>query len=120
MRSVVPRIDNAELSDRMRLTANRYARWRRNAVVVAGREDCLFIKLHCHGMDPKDADVMIGEGRRVFLEGLVREARRWSDHLHFMTTRELVNVMLALCDGATGDPGRYRNYRLEPIREPAA
>jgi len=36
--------------------------------------------------------------------------------LHFVSAREMVNIILAACDGREGNPGDYRDYRLKPIR----
>ena len=37
-------------------------------------------------------------------------------HLHFVTAREMVNIVLAACDGRGKEPGQYRDYRFQPIR----
>jgi hypothetical protein len=97
----------------------RVALWQQPAITVEGRPDWVFIKLHCHGMDPRDEAVMLGQPLRRFLEQLVSDrgaaaARR----VHFVTAREMVNVILAACDGREGDPGQYRDYRLRPITPP--
>jgi hypothetical protein len=34
--------------------------------------------------------------------------------LHYVTAREMVNIIHAAEDGKTGNPGQYRNYRLPP------
>jgi hypothetical protein len=33
--------------------------------------------------------------------------------LHFVTAREMTNILLAACDGRDGNPGSYRDYRLK-------
>jgi hypothetical protein len=35
--------------------------------------------------------------------------------VHFVTAREMVNIVLAACDGLGGNPGEYRDYRLKRI-----
>jgi hypothetical protein len=35
--------------------------------------------------------------------------------VHFVTAREMVNIVLAACDGLEGNPGEYRDYRLKRI-----
>jgi len=35
--------------------------------------------------------------------------------VHFVTAREMVNLILAACDGVEGNPGQYRDYRFRLI-----
>jgi hypothetical protein len=37
-------------------------------------------------------------------------------HLHYVTAREMVNIVRAAEDGAHGNPGAYRDYGLPPLR----
>jgi hypothetical protein len=80
-------------------------------ISVAGQPDWLFVKLHCHGMDPRDEPAMMGTAVRRFLSDLMAEAKQGQLRLHFVTAREMVNIALAGCDGSSGDPGEQRNYR---------
>ena len=38
---------------------------------IKGRPDWLFIKLHCHGMDPRDEAARLGAPMRTFIEELL-------------------------------------------------
>lgn len=116
---VLPGIENAELSGRNPATARRLRLWKRAAVRVQDRPDWLFIKLHCHGMDPRDEASMFGEPMQRFLaELLAPERGDGACRLHFTTAREMVNIILAACDGKQGDPGEFRDYRLRLITPP--
>lgn len=114
----LPVIENAALTSANPPTMHRLELWRRAAITVMGRPDWVFIKLHCHGMDPWHEDVMMGAAMRRFLEEVVagqQDGRAY--HLHFVTAREMVNIALAACDGREGKPGEYRDYRLRRIGE---
>jgi hypothetical protein len=87
--------------------------WKQAAVRVVGRPDWLFIKLHCHSMDPTQHNAVLGDAMRCFLRELVEGATSRNETLHFVTAREMVNVILAACDGRDGNPGDYRDYRLK-------
>jgi hypothetical protein len=80
---------------------------------VQGRPDWLFIKLHCHSMDPTQEDAVRGGTMQRFLADLVGGATDRAEIIHFVTAREMVNIILAACDGREGNPGEYRNYRLK-------
>jgi len=86
--------------------------WKRAAVSVQGRPEWLFVKLHCHGMDPTQDPAMLGAPMRKFLADLGEQSAQAGDLLHFVTAREMVNMILAACDGRDGNPGEYRDYRF--------
>jgi hypothetical protein len=109
-------IENSALIGPSPATLNRLANWKRAAISVKGRPDWLFIKLHCHGMDPRDEDAMLGTPMQEFLRKLVDGAEERNEVLHFVSAREMVNVILAACDGCEGNPGDYRDYRLKRAR----
>jgi hypothetical protein len=78
-----------------------------------GRPEWLFVKLHCHGMDPRDEAAMFGTSMQGFLAELLDNGR--AGEVHFVTAREMVNIALAACDGRDGDPGAFRDYRLKLV-----
>jgi hypothetical protein len=105
-------IENAEIAAGNPPTLARLDFWKRMAVTVSGRPDWVFIKLHCHSMDPREQEAMSGPPVSTFLRELVQRSRQTGERLHFVTAREMVNMILAACDGYDGDPGLYRDYRL--------
>jgi hypothetical protein len=108
-----PGIENGEITGRNPPTAKRFKLWQEAAIAVRGRPEWLFVKLHCHGMDPRDEQVMLGSQVQQFLSELLDPpGRRDKYRVHFVTAREMVNIALAACDGKGGNPGGYRDYRL--------
>ena len=116
-RSAKPRIDNASITRKNPLSVRRLGLWKSAAIRVLGRPDWVFIKLHAHGMDPLQKESVTGEPMRKFLEELVRGASERKETLHFASAREMVNIILAACDGKEGNPGLYRDYRFKRFRE---
>ena len=111
-----PRIENSEVSGLNPPTVDRFRLWMRQAICVAGRPDWIFVKLHCHGLDPRDEPVMFGGAIRQFLQDLMDLSRNTkSFRPYFVTAREMANIALAACDGCEGEPGEFRDYRLRPI-----
>lgn len=111
----LPRIENSELSGRRPPSLRRLALWQGAGIRVRGRPDWMFVKLHCHGMDPRDESAMLGDAHRAFLRELAQWSRESRTLVHFATTREMVNMLLAACDGCSGSPGDYRDYRLQLV-----
>ena len=110
------RIDNASLTGTNLPSLHRLDLWKRAAISVKGRPDWLFIKLHCHGMDPRHEDAILGSSMQRFLDELISGAEKRNEVLHFVSAREMVNIIFAACDGKEGNPGEYRDYRLRRAR----
>jgi hypothetical protein len=106
-------IDNGAMTTANPPTLRRLRAWKEAGISVRGRPDWLFLKLHCHGMDPTQEDVMLGSSMRSFLHDLVPGAPQRGEHLHFVTAREMVNIILAACAGREGNPGEFRDYRYK-------
>lgn len=113
IRSARPAFDNGALTASKPATMNRFSLWKQAQVRVLGRPDWLFIKLHCHSMDPTQKDAVIGDSFRNFLAALVGGAADRKETLHFVAAREMTNILLAACDGRDGNPGDYRDYRFK-------
>ncbi len=116
-RSLSPTLETGAITQPNPMTLHRLALWKQAKVRVAGRPDWLFIKLHCHSMDPHQQDAVIGDSFRKFLEELVCGAGERKETLHFVTAREMANIALAACDGKNGNPGDYRDYRFKRLKD---
>lgn len=112
-----PRIENGALVGTNPPSLRRVHLWKQAAICVKGRPDWLFIKLHCHAMDPTQESAVLGNGIRSFLRQLVDGAAERNEILHFCSAREMINIALAACDGREGSPGEFRDYRLKRARD---
>jgi len=63
-------------------------------------------------MDPTQKNALIGDSFRKFLEELVGGTAERKETLHFVTAREMTNILLAACEGREGNPGQHRDYRF--------
>jgi hypothetical protein len=115
-RNGVLRVENAALTGTNPPSLRRLNLWKHAAISVQHRPDWLFIKLHCHSMDPTQRKSVMGEPVRQFLSELIGGTNDRREILHFVTAREMVNIILAACDGREGNPGDYRDYRLRLAR----
>jgi hypothetical protein len=112
-RNRIARVENAALTVENPPSLRRLKLWKDAAIIVRGRPDWLFIKLHCHGMDPMHREAILGTP----MQQLLAELPQWGGVVHFVTAREMANVILAACNGCEGNPGDYRDYRLKLIRQ---
>jgi hypothetical protein len=112
-RNGVGRFENAALTGSNPPGLRRLELWKKAAISVQHRPDWLFIKLHTHSMDPAQREAVIGAPMQRFLAEFVEGARDRHEVIHFVTAREMVNIILAACDGREGNPGEYRDYRLK-------
>jgi hypothetical protein len=110
----LPTVENGALTGNQPATIARLKLWMKAGIRVQGRPDWLFIKLHCHGMDPCDDEAVLGASLRRFLRELKEESRKGHEwQIHYVTAREMTNLVLAACDGCEGNPNDYRDYRLQ-------
>lgn len=55
------------------------------------------------------------ELRRFMHEIMERGDATGRFKVHFASAREVFNMIVAAVEGKSGDPGQYRDYRLQPI-----
>lgn len=108
---LLPKVENAELTGANPPSAQRFDLWSDLAATVdgPGRPDWRFIKLHTHGGIPQNYETLLGDPMRRFYDSLSHLAER-GVHLHFVTARELTNIVHAAEDGLRGDPAQYRDH----------
>jgi hypothetical protein len=121
-RNGIARVENAALTGANPPSLRRLQLWKKAAISVQGRPDWLFIKLHCHSMDATQREAVMGEPMQRFLAGLLEGEQDRNEIIHFVSARQMVNIIWAACDGREGNPGDYRDYRLKlaakmPARE---
>jgi hypothetical protein len=67
-------------------------------------------------MDPTHEEATLGMAMQKFVDELAGGAEQRNEILHFVSAREMVNIILAACDGKEGNPGEYRDYQLKRTR----
>jgi hypothetical protein len=100
-----PRIENADVSAAHPVRPSRVANWIRQRIGVIGKPDWVFIKVHTHGCQEANFPVLF--------DGRLHEALK-PFQLHYVTARELYNLVKAAEAGQEGPPGHFRNFLLPP------
>jgi hypothetical protein len=112
---VVPRLDNGEVNHHKPPTKERIDLWVQQNIHVAGRPEWVFVKVHTHGAVPSSSRLFLGEvmhRAREYLQAAYNDGKRW--RLHYVSAREMFNIVRAAEDGHAGDPGEYRDYEVAP------
>lgn len=110
---LLPRIENGELSRWNPPTPQRVDLWVRQGIGVAGKPDWVFVKVHTHGGNPDNFDVLLGEPLEAMfrhLETAYNDGERF--RLHYVSAREMANLIQAARQGADGPPDRFRDAEL--------
>ncbi|HEV2946645.1 MAG TPA: hypothetical protein VGX70_04680 [Gemmataceae bacterium] len=99
----LPRIENGCLQGNQLPTIDRLKLWLRAHVQVPSRPDWFFVKLHTHGCNEFNQPVLLGEPMVRFHQILAEQARQNADfHFHYVTAREMFNLVKAAEAGWTG------------------
>ena len=108
---ILPRLENADLTQVNPPTAARTRLWLQQAIHVQNRPDWIFIKLHCHGAVPTNAESLIGRPAHAFHDFFTRTLPSETGlKTHYVTAREMVNLIHAAEDGMTGDPAAHFDH----------
>jgi hypothetical protein len=110
-----PRIEYSALQASDPPTAQRVRNWVKQGIHVLGRPEWIFVKVHTHGAQDKQAAVLLGEHGYMLHRELAahyNDGKGWL--LHYVTARELYNIARAAMDGRSGNPNEYRDYLLPP------
>lgn len=112
---IVPRIENADVRRACPPTPDRVDAWINTGVHVEGRPEWVFVKIHTHGTQERDMDTLLGDAAHDMhrhLERNYNDGKRYV--LHYVTAREVYNIIKAAEAGLTGNPHDYRDYELPP------
>ena len=119
---LIPRVDSGTLDAgrHNRPTLGRFRRWAQVGVCVADCPRWVFVKVHSHGAKEASADVLLGDEMHRFHEEVQRAFNDGTRYrLHYVTARELYNIAKAAEQGASGNPGLYRDYSIHTVRRGA-
>jgi hypothetical protein len=110
---VMPRIENADVRRSCPPTPGRVDAWIRTGIHVEGRPEWVFVKVHTHGTQEHDMDTLLGapvEAMHDHLERVYNDGRNYV--LHYVTAREMYNIIKAAEAGRSGNPREYRDFAL--------
>ena len=112
---ILPRLENADISHARLPSPERVDLWVKQHIHVRGRPEWVFVKVHTHGAVPYNAQVILGEPMQrthAYMRQAYNDMKKW--RLHYVTAREMYNIVRAAEDGRSGDPDSFRDYEIAP------
>ena len=114
-RGIIPRIENGCIQGNQPAEIGRLGAWLASRVQVPTRPDWFFVKLHTHGAIEENSAVLLGEPTVEF-----HRPARWRGwaaadpdfHYHYVTAREMYNLVRAAESGWSGDVSGARDRGL--------
>lgn len=108
---IFPHIENGEISRNNPPTFHRIKLWVKQNIHVKGRPNWIFVKVHCHGGVVSGLETFLGQPAHTLYSILEKEFRDNGGYrLHYVTARELYNMVKAAEHGCDGNPNKYRDY----------
>lgn len=111
---ILPRIENSDLGPQNPPTVRRMRLWMNCGISVQCAENWCFVKLHTHGAHEAGHPSNIGPARMKFHSEVEQMVRSAGVRFHYVSSRELVNIIHAAEDGKSGDAGAWRDYIYPP------
>lgn len=108
-----PAIEAAALEESSTLSMQRVIAWLKANIHIKGRPEWIFVKLHTHGLMMQNFDHNFGELAETFFTDLEKKYNNPKDgYLHYVTARQMYNIVKAAEAGKTGNPADYCNYLI--------
>jgi hypothetical protein len=109
----MPRVENGCLQAGQSPNMRRLDLWLQARVQVAARPDWYFVKLHTHGAPEHNQSVVLGEPMARFHRSLAERAKSDANfHYHYVTAREMYNLVKATEAGFKGSVNEARDFEL--------
>lgn len=108
---LLPRIENADVRTTSAPTRERIDGWVETGIHVEGRPEWVFVKVHTHGVEERDVDTLLGAPMREafeYMQSRYNDGVDWK--LHYVSAREMYNIVKAAEAGEQGEPGQFRDY----------
>ncbi len=112
---LIPRIENGDIRDNQLPSGDRVDNWVKSHIHVKGRPEWIFIKVHSHGTQESNLDILLGapiNNLFNYLEDNYNDGKNYC--LHYVNAREMYNIAKAAEAAHDGNPNAYRDFILPP------
>lgn len=113
---ILPKIDSGLLCYDYPVSLNRVRLWLKANIQVQKADKYIFIKLYTHGCQEKNVEYLLNGGFDAFFTQVKDIAKETGSLLHYVSAREMVNVIRAIEDDVVLEDINYlRDYKLAKI-----
>jgi len=113
LKKLLPSIEASNIDDTDLPTTDRVDYWVKNGISIKGKPEWMFIKLHTHGAPENHHDALLGssaDSMYTYFETTYNDGNEYI--LHYVTAREMYNIIKAAEAGETGNPNDFRDYEI--------
>jgi len=110
---LMPRVENSDIRAANPPSRHRVDLWVDTGIHVKGRPEWVFVKIHTHGTQEPDMPTLLGpamDDAFSHLEEKYNCGKDWK--LHYVSAREMYNIIKAAESGLQGDPNQYRDHLI--------
>lgn len=110
---IFPRIENSDIRENSPPSQQRVDMWIKCGIQVKKQPQWRFVKIHTHGTQDHDMDTVLGKSVDEmfgYLESNYNDGQNYI--LHYVSAREMYNIIVAAESGETGDAGQYRDFKI--------
>lgn len=116
---VFPRIENGFIGRDGRITRERIDLWVKAGICAAENPDHIFIKLYTHGCQEDNMEYLLGGGLDELFSTFLTDYNNGINYnTHFVSAREMVNVIKATEDRCAKNPADMKEYELKRCAAP--
>lgn len=83
---LLPAIENGDLQGKRGANWERFKLWHQANIGVEGRNDWQFIKIHTHGCDEANQEILLGKPMRDFYRSLQKHAEKFPEFKYYFVT----------------------------------
>lgn len=106
--------DDANLSVSQHPHPSRIDHWIASHVHVRGKPNWIFIVVHTHSATEYAQDMLFQGNMQRTWAALETRFKNNGNRLHYVTTREVYNIIKAAEAGKDGNPDHYRDFLIQP------
>lgn len=120
---IIPAIENGEVAYHNPPAPDRADLWIKQNIHVQERPEWVFVKVYTHGAQDGNCESLIGRNGHLdklysYLESAYNDGTKYK--LHYVTAREMYNIIKAAESGEVGNPNSYRDYIIKPYANKTA
>lgn len=115
---ILPRIENGFIGSSYPLSAERIKLWLDNPIHLQDAPEYIFVKLYTHGCQENNSNYLLNGGLDKLFSLFLEHYNDGNNYLsHFVSARELVNIVKALEANSTDSIAKMRQFSLNLIGE---